>query len=289
MSRPLFIGLALLLALHVRPAAAQIRLSLEVDPAVALQYELLQARLTILNNTGDPLTLSTNGNCRIRYVIRDQSGVPVSRVVPDAMAWHDVEIAPSLSAVVTNRLNELYHLGEPGSFVVEAEIEWNGLSFSPQRKYLDIVPGITIAELQAGVPGGRGTRSYMLRSLNRNRQDRLFLRIDDPAGGLCYGVFDLGRHLRMEKPTLRVDGSGFLHILHQSGPYEHTYSVFTPNGDLDRHEVYSGEYKVVRLKTLTDGTVEVHEGASGELPPPRMPDTISSAPRKRKEVPVDRK
>lgn len=274
--RPLAAAAAL--ALLALSSSAQIKLGMELKPVLALEYENLMSRLTLLNNTGDELSFATNGNCRIRYVVRDHAGAPVTRRVPDALAFHDVTVAPSMMLVLTNRLNDLYALNQAGSYTVEVEVEWGGLSFSPPRKYLDVVPGITIAEMESGVPGGRGVRHFLLKVLNRDRQDRLFLRMDDPVGEVCYGVFDLGRHVRMEAPTLRMDGSGFLHILHQSGPYEHTYCVVSSDGHLDRREVYSGEYKVVRLKTLNDGSVEVNESVSGELPPPRPPDSLSNLP-----------
>ncbi len=281
--KPAAVRLLLALACLLGPAVpAQIRLGLSVDPVTAMQFEPITARLTVLNNTGDLLTLNSNGNARLRYIIRDSHGLPVRRVVPDALAFHEVEIAPSLSAVLTNRLNNLYQLAQPGSYTVEVELEWGGLAFSPERRFVEVVPGITIQEMDAGIPGGQGTRRYMLKVLNRDRQDHLFLRVDDLASGLCYGVSDLGRHIRMEPPSMRVDGSGYLHVLHQSGPYEYSYSVFSPSGRLDRQAVHGGEYTIVRLKTLNDGSVEVNESA-GARPPLRPPDSIIAPPAGRRD------
>lgn len=256
---------------------AQIRLGLAVQPSPALDHERVMARLNILNNTGDPLELGSNGNAQVRFVLKDHRGMPALRWQGDGEVWPATTIPVTLMGTVTNRLNTLYRL-DPGSYSVEAEIRWGTLVFSSEKKYLEVVPGVVIAELKAGLPGGRGTRHFTLRVLNRDRQDHLFLRADDPVRSVCLGVIDLGRVVRMEEPAMRMDGSGYLHVLHQSGPYDHIYSVLSPDGDLDRSSSYSGEYKVVRLKTMQDGTVELNESASGDLPPVRAPDTIAQLP-----------
>jgi hypothetical protein len=259
-------------------AAGQIRLGLTVVPSPALHHEWTFARLNILNETGDPLQLSTNGNARVRYVLRNHRGQLASRWQGDGEVYHDSHvIPPSLMGSVTNRLNDIYRL-DSGSYSVEAEVEWGGLTFTSEKRYLEVVPGVTIAELKTGLPGGRGTRHFALKLLNRDRQDHLFLRIEDTAADRCMGVLDLGRHVRMEPPNMRVDGSGYLHILHQSGPFNHVYTVVSPDGELDRSSAHGGEYKAVRLKTLSDGTVEVSESASGELPPVPPADMIPNLP-----------
>jgi hypothetical protein len=259
-------------------ASGQIRLGLSVAPSPALHHERATARLNILNEAGDPLDFGTNGNARLRYVVRDHRGQLAIRWQGDGEVSHEpLVIRPSLMGTVTNLLNDSYRL-DPGSYAVEAEVEWGGLIFTSEKRYLEVVPGVTIAELKTGLPGGRWTRHFALKVLSRDRQDHIFLRIEDASADRCLGVLDLGRHVRMEPPTMRVDGSGYLHILHQSGPFNHVYSVISPNGDLDRCSAHGGEYKAVRLKTLNDGSVEISESASGELPPVPPADLIPNLP-----------
>ena len=74
-------------------------------------------------------------------------------------------------------------------------------------------------------------RSYTLRTLNRDRREVVFLRINDDDRGMCYGVFELGAIVRMFEPKLQMDEVGNIHVLHQSGPWQFTHSVFTPHGD----------------------------------------------------------
>ena len=127
--------------------------------------------------------------------------------------------------------------------------------------FLDVLPGLEIARLSAGVPAEPdATRLYTLRTLNRDRVEVMFLRIDDDDRGVCYGVFELGRIVRLYEPKLQVDETGNVHILHQSGPWQFTHSVFTPRGEPVLQEVYSGEGSAIGLKRGEGGQLAVDGG-----------------------------
>jgi hypothetical protein len=105
-------------------------------------------------------------------------------------------------------------------------------------------------------PGG-GRFTYQLRSLARDREDHLFLRVDDDANSLCYGVFDLGSVLRVVDPVMRSDGRGRVHVLHQSAPTRFTHSVFEPDGQPVSSQFWTGRSSGVALQLTEDGDIIV--------------------------------
>jgi hypothetical protein len=118
-----------------------------------------------------------------------------------------------------------------------------------------VVPGVEVASLTATT--ATGWRKYNLAVLNRDKHDRLFLRIDD--ANLCYGVFDLGRLVRMKAPELKLDSTGLLHVLHQSAPQQFTYSTFTASGRQIDHQILGSKETTVQMVSDSEGGVKVEE------------------------------
>lgn len=272
----------LLLSACAWPAAAQIRLGVELAPSPALQHERVEARLNILNEAGMPLTFNEKGNARVRWVLHTSRGDTAPRWAGlSDQTFHELALDPAKLGTVTNVLNGIYRLA-PGSYTLEACVEWKDLTFSAKRIFLEVIPGIPVAEIRAGAPSG-GDRIFALRALNRDGGDRLFLRVEDPSRDEILGVFDLGRLVKMEKPSTRVDGSGQLHVLHQSSPFDYTYSVISPDARLQQTSQHDGQNRVIRLKSLQDGRIELHQGRPIELQYPDQPESLINPPRKRAE------
>ena len=156
-------------------------------------------------------------------------------------------------------------------------MEWGGKVFISPKLFLDVLPGLEISKLVAGIPEDpNAVRSYTLRTLNRDRTEVVFLRINDDDRGMCYGVFELGTIVRLFEPKLQTDEVGNIHVLHQSGPWQFTHSVFTPHGDPVVQEVYSADGSTIGLKRAEGGQIAVQggqlyapsqEGESGEEAP----------------------
>ena len=185
------------------------------------------------------------------------------RTTSDHFLARPVRLAASATLTITNNLLDCFNLQKIGSFKVYGKAVWDGKEFTSERAFLDIVPGIELQRVEAGISGG-GSRVYSLRMINRERFDHLLMRIDDEAGGVCYGVFDLGRWVHTETPELKIDGQGNVHILYQSGPVQFVHRAFSPFGQMIDDTTYSNQRDQLRLEAGAGGTVEV----SGHAPPP---------------------
>jgi hypothetical protein len=275
---------AMVCAISALPAAAQVDMQCKLENGRTLLFEPVIISLDIINNTGDVLDFSgAIPNGHLAFDVEQSPGV----VVPPTGAPlfnQAVTIKPGDTFTGKVNLQATYKITDTGPYMVTTRVEWGGKVFISPKLFLDVLPGLEIGKLVAGIPEDpNAMRTYTLRTLNRDRSEVVFLRINDDENGTCYGVFDLGTIVRMFQPKLLVDGIGDIHALHQSGPWQFTHSVFTPHGDPVAQEVYSGEGSTIDLKRAEDGQIAVEggqrvtpddEGASREAAPePEMPET----------------
>ena len=243
------------------PAAAQIDMQCRLENVRTVLFEPVVISLDIINNTGDILDFSgAIPNAHLAFDVEQSPGVlvPPTGVPLFAQA---VTIKPGDTFSGKVNLQAAYKITDTGPYTVTTRVEWGDKVFISPKLFLDVLPGLEIAKLVAGIPDDpNAVRSYTLRTLNRDRSEVVFLRINDDEEGACYGVFELGTIVRMFEPRLQVDAVGNIHVLHQSGPWQFTHSVFTPHGDPVVQEVYSAEGSVIDLKRAEDGQLTVQGG-----------------------------
>ncbi len=242
---------------------AQVEVSCRVEPSRAVMYEPVIAHVRIQNNTGSEITINDSGaDGRLWMEIERVPGRPVRQREPRLLA-EPMVIPPRES--VTRRINisRAYDLRSTGQFNVRARVNWAGRSLASGRAFLDLVPGLERARLTgAAGPEGSQPRLYRLLTLNRDRGEHLFLRVDDEHAGVCYAVVHLGRLVRIQDPKMRIDESNNLTILHQTSPARYLYHVFTPNGKLVNRRLYTSEERGVTLVRSTDGSYIVSGAAA---------------------------
>jgi hypothetical protein len=272
-------------AIAALPAAAQIDMQCRLENGRTVLFEPIIVSLDIVNNTGDTLDFSgAIPNAHLAFDVEQSPGVEVSPTgVP--LFSQPVTIKPGDTFSGKLNLQATYKITDTGPYTITTRVEWGGKLFISPKLFLDVLPGLEIAKLVSGIPEDpNAVRSYTLRTLNRDRCEVLFLRINDDDNGMCYGVFNLGTIVRMFQPKLQVDEVGNVHVLHQSGPWQFTHSVFTPQGAPVVQDVYSAEGSTIDLKRAEDGQLAVQggqrytpgqEGTSAEAAPapaPEMPE-----------------
>lgn len=256
--------LVLPLLLLTLSAQAQVKLGFVLKPDVALQYERVGAEITIQNNTGKPLDSSSNGNCRISYIVRFGKDTPMAGL--ENVEALPVLVPPARTLTFADDISKRFNLGKMGPYTVQLKLEWSDYVFTSESRFVDVVSGTEVDHLTTSTPDGE--RTFSLRLLNREKHDRLFLRIEDPS--VCYGVFDLGRVVRMSNPEIKMDAKGMVHILHQSGPQQYSYVVYSPQGVRTRKETYGDN--ITRATIVSDdvGAVSVetvHVATQNEIKP----------------------
>ena len=248
-------------AITVFPALAQIDMKCRLQNSRTVLFEPVVVSLDIINNTGELLDFSgAIPNAHLAFDIERSPGVLVpSTGIP--LFGQAVTIKPGDTFSGKVNLQAAYKITDTGPYTVTSRVEWGGKVFISPKLLLDVLPGLEISKLVAGIPENpNAVRSYTLRTLNRDRKEVVFLRINDDDRELCYGVFELGTIVRLFEPKLLTDEVGNIHVLHQSGPWQFTHSVFTPHGDPVVQEVYSADGSTIELKRAEGGQIAVQGG-----------------------------
>ncbi len=255
---------ALLVAALAMPAAGQIEVGCRIEQSRLVQYEPIRVTVRIRNNSGEPLRFTgADRNAQLQFEVEQTPG----RALPMRQASLITEplvIAPRGQATRDVILTEHYDLRSTGPYTLRARVDWEGQGFVSPKVFADIVPGFEIERLISAAGAARSMRHYRLLTLNRDRGEHVFLRIDDEAEGICYGVIHLGRIIRTRTPMLRVDGDFNVHVLHQSGPGRYAHNVFNPEGRRVLRKTYMDEEQQAELSDTEDGRVIV-TGASASL------------------------
>jgi hypothetical protein len=254
----------LLLAAGVVSAHAQLDVSVRVDPARAVLHEPVIAHVRIRNQTAHEIELGAAEST-------DRFWMEIEREPGSLVASRDTPLLSAALVVpaggtVTHRVNlpRHYDLRATGPYTVRAGVSWRGRGFLSSGVYLDLVPGLEMMRAAGPGPDGSGMRLYRLLTLNRDRGEHLFLRIDDEEGRMSYGTIHLGRLLRLNPPQLIVDAHGHITILHQTAPGRYAYHRFSPDGRALLQRVYTSERHGVALELGEDGHYRV-TGASASL------------------------
>lgn len=248
-------------------AFAQIDFSARLPNNEALLCEAVPIVVTIQNNRVDALPAETEKGYSVAFELTDQAGLLI-RPLEKAEIQMPAVIEGQSTVVFTNDLQSIFPIGKYAALAVRARLTVGSRSFVTEKMYVDIMPGAEIARLQAPTPGGE-IHTYSLRSLSREKRDRLFLRVANEDETLCYAAIELGRFMRIGKPTLEMDGLGRVHVLHLSGPNRFVHSVFDANGALISRDQVEGDLSVVRL--VEDGKGSFRVAGGGVVSPPRDP------------------
>ncbi|MBN1556940.1 MAG: hypothetical protein JW951_02200 [Lentisphaerae bacterium] len=227
---------AWLLGLLLLPVCgrADLLLKLTMEHHVYLQFEPMVGYLTLWNESDYPVVIDADdperANTALRLIVT-RDGRPVMRL-NDRPLLRRLLLLPGERHVMMTDLSARFDVGTASRYLIDAEAVRDGVAYGAKPFMVDVVPGIEITSVKRGVPGYPGReRAYSLRYWTREKQEQLFLRIDEPSSGDNYGVFQLGRLLRFYKPRLRVDRDGFVTVIHQTAYNRYVRTVFeaTPN------------------------------------------------------------
>lgn len=254
-----FITLLLCGFLLTNLAQGQMELVFKLDHAELLELEPIPAVVTLSNQSTQPLRGGTD--FLLSFDVQGEQGVQI-KARPGKKPWVPQELAPGKSLTFTNDLSYLYKIDASGPYTVAARLQLSKRALVSDKVFLDVMPGAELVSTDGVAPDG-SSRHYSLRQLSRAQRNRLFLRVDDPDGSLCYGVIDLGRFVPLKSPILRVDKQGLVHVLHLTAPTHFIHSVFSPNGELVAQQSHDGDASSVRLEADAESGFRVKgEGVS---------------------------
>jgi hypothetical protein len=265
-------------------AWAQVELSIDLVHDKILLHESAPVRVEIRNNTANPIRLGDPGApSALLFDVAEPSGQLARRTRRNALR-EAITIDPWRTTDVTADLLDSVALYRPGPYTVSARLALAERFFSSNKAYLDVVSGLTLAEIRAAGPPDGDLLTFSLLGLQRERAQFIFLKVLHPAKNVSLGVFPLGRMVPLLKPQMMFDRDGRLHVLHQSGPDRYTHSVYAGHGSpLTRvfHSPGAGRTALVRDAEGGVNLTGVSEYSGDRYSVPREYDWMRERPRGR--------
>ena len=262
-------GLGAVIGLMAVPAwvVAQVAITLTLPSAKALLYEDVIATVVIQNNSGQMLTMdSFRGPVRFWLDVERDGGRIISRR-DDAPLVSDVEIMPGEVLTFGFNVPRLYAMRSQGLYKMRAGVEMNGAHYVSPEKTLEIVSGFEFQRLTAGVPGDAyAMRTYILSYFQRDGVENIYLRIED-ADKTVYGMFNLGRVVRVRPTEVKVDEAGNVHVLFQTMGMGFVHTAFTPFGVQLFAKTYTGTRGRASLAQQPNGQITVPDGGIETVSP----------------------
>jgi hypothetical protein len=224
-------GLFMLLALLWGPlgAAGEVRVKLKLEYTSYLQFEPVNARVVIENNSDYELVIGkgeSDGNSRMEFIVERDKDRPAKRIEKRAIVTN-FKVKPGETYEVMRDVTTWYDLTTMGRYTIRAVVYLNGQAWESNPAIVDIVSGIEVASKTKSVPGYEDlVRTYTLRYWSRGGVEYLFLSVDEESTKLNYGIIELGPIVRVAKPVVDVDKNGNVIVVHQSSRDRFTRTTF---------------------------------------------------------------
>jgi len=198
---------------------ADLKLILKIAPESPIQFETVYAGVTVLNDNNEALMLDEidrYNKAHVSFIIERKRDEPIKKNDTKPLV-SKLRVGPGEKHDFVVDLSSAYDLGAPGRYVIKAVLVDDKVTYESNPVVLDIVRGIEVASISKEVPGdSKRMRKYTLRYWSRNKNETLFLSVDEDEGKTNYGVFPLGFVIRNIKPVLTVDRDGRVIVIHQA-------------------------------------------------------------------------
>jgi hypothetical protein len=262
----------LLLLSMVVTAEAQVNVSLQIKRRTFLVHEPVIATVTIVNQTGKDVMLADTeeGKQWFSFAVVGNGG----RTIPARNPDYELQPLPIRAGETVKRsvnLNELYELGDVGSYRATASIfiAAAGKWFSSRPDPFDLTEGRVIWKQTAGDPDAPDNevveRTFTLLTLEQDKGRMLYVRVVGESEGIVFGCYNLGRILEGYPPDAKFDSGNNLAILQATSRREYLLSRIGIGGNFVGQQVYTTTKGTPRLRKLEDGTLQI-VGATRQEP-----------------------
>jgi hypothetical protein len=284
--RALFFLAVLLAAVS---AQAQLTVDLQLKRRLYMINEPVLATVTLGNQTGRDLVLADTqeGGPWFSFQIVATDG----RIVPPRRA--DYELEPlSLHAGETVKrtvnLNELYAMGDYGSYRVKASIYVApaGKYFGSKQLPMELSDGRKIWTQVVGVPGeneaATSNRKFALLTLESEGAKMLYVRIQGADDDTIYGCYNLGKMVDGVPPDAKFDSGNNLAVLQLIGPRTYLLSRIGVNGNFLGQGTYITPKSQPYLRKTASGALQIvgatREVVASNKPPDNAPKLSDRPP-----------
>jgi len=259
-------------------AHAQIAVGITLKDRFYLLNEPVKATVNVTNLTGRDITLSDTPQYQwfaFRIVGEGDRMIP-----PRDLHYRLAPISLKAGETVkrTVDLNELYELGESGTFRIQASIYFDGLDkfFTSKPTHIELNEGRVIwrqtAGVPVGLPGAGQMRVFTLLSHQVGEHNMLYVRIEGKDDGTIYCTTAIGKLLDGIEPQAEFDSSNNIYILQLTGTRAYTLSKFSPNGEFGGQTNYTAPKTRPTLRKTAEGALQII-GGRREAPIAQNPTT----------------
>lgn len=260
------LGVAIGLLISPVWLAAQVAINLTLSPTRALLCEDVIASVGIKNNSGQMIELdSALGPFRFRLDVEGKNDSIVARC-DDTPLISNVQMLPGELRTFKFNVSRLFAIRGQGVYKISAGVEFRDKYYAAPVAMLEVVNGFELQRLTAGVPGDAvAVRTYILSYLQRDAAENIYLQIED-ADKTIYGVFNLGRIVRVRPTELKLDEAGNVHVLFQTVDLGFVHTAFTPFGVQLFVKTYAGNRGKASLALQPNGQITVPELVEQAVP-----------------------
>jgi hypothetical protein len=267
---------------------AQISVEIGLKQRLHILHEPVIATVTLTNRTGRDITLSDTPQYQWFGFRITTDGDRL--IAPRSLKYHLDPLSLKAGETVKRsaNLNQLYELGEFGTYRIQATVYYDGLDkfFSSKPTHIELTEGHVLWRQIAGVPEGQPgagqMRVFTLLSNQRGESNMLYVRIEDKDDGTVFCTAPIGRLLEGVPPQAQFDAASNLYILQLVGVRSYILTKMTPNGELGGQTTYSAPKTRPTLRKTADGTLQIIGGkkeaaiaqnpSTPAEPPPKLSD-----------------
>lgn len=215
------------------PAHAQLRVSIDRPHAAVLHYERAPVTVRVFNDTEVDVNFGRYAPEAVLHVRMEQRRYEGKVAIADRPPVMNSVIPSGTAMTYTIDLRTYFDTVAEGRQTVSAYVEWMGRHYPAGSVSFDVVRGIELLTVEKSLPyDPTEVRQYSLRYWQRDDSQNLFLVVSSEDRGLVYGVFDLGRIVRTQVPSIQFDRIGRVHVTHLYGRdvLSHTYLLSDGTG-----------------------------------------------------------
>lgn len=275
MNRKLTLFLYSFLALFCSTSLfAQLAMSLKLNAQNYIRYEKIYAKLTIKNQSGQPIVFGSNKNlkCKISFEIETIKGDRPKSLETPMYEITDTLLPAGEKQTFSIPITKYFEFLSDGKYRIKAIVTHTQLpkSYETEQVEFNIIDGKVVWTTSVGVPSLSSEedndpkidkRTFSIISYFDGTSKIFCLLVEDDKH--IYGLTKVGYDIGAVKPQYEVDRLSNLHLLIQSSATIFSYFIYDINCRLEDKEVYKkiDEYTTpTLLKDEAIGRIHVVNG-----------------------------
>jgi len=198
--------------------AQQFQVTLQPAYSVFVSGEPIVVQLELLNAGRDLVKVDAlEGSEKFLVEITGGQQHDPLPTLTDAPFCRPFELKPGDKFTTKLEIDKWYPMLKPGQYFAQLIFVHDDVRYASSKKSFDVVNGMPVKEgIQMFVSDQKLKRVFKLVHWDRNRSQRLFLKIEDEPTGVVWDTIDLGQFLKTSDPKLDIASNGEVTVVHRA-------------------------------------------------------------------------